>query len=69
MLLGEKDSIYYHLCKNFLSLEVIISSLSALKANNNMLIAFYQPLLNKSDLEELKEVAMQAKGYESIVLR
>lgn len=41
LLLGEKDSLFYHLCKNFLKLELIISSLNNLKTKNNLLAHFY----------------------------
>lgn len=41
MLLGEKDSLFYHLCKNFLKIELIVSSLNNLKTKNDLLAHFY----------------------------
>lgn len=68
-LLGEKDSLFYHLCKNFLKVELIVSSLNNLKTKNDLLDHFYCQLLASTDLSGLTELAAQVNGYQLILTR
>lgn len=50
MHLGEKDGLFYHLCKNYLSLEMVINTVCSLKSKNDLLAHYYIPLLTHTPL-------------------
>jgi hypothetical protein len=69
MHLGEKDGLFYHLCKNFLTLEMVINTVCNLKSKNDLMTHYYIPLLTHSPLSELTELTLQVLGYQDVLMR